>query len=317
MNSIDNIPEIDHSIIHIIPSFACNLNCPHCDEKHKVADYKFDRDKFFNVFNQIQRKDNSIALFGGEALMNDYDLLNDIIKTKKITTITTNLIGASLEKIKLLVDNDIIIGTSWNPKRFTDEQYKEWLAKLCILKKLNVHPAIFITLTDDLIDSNILEVLDTLDKLEVASVTFALVVPCTPELVEKIDNWLCWLEEHWRWRFRHMLREKYLKLDATHRNGCLNTSFVLYPNGDFKQECVHTDTAYHLDRFDFCNKCPFITVCNPCPKHDCCTFFKNYWTYLTKTTMHAVYDENFYELKRTEFDKKQYFTTIFCDKLLQ
>ena len=117
-------------------------------------------------------------------------------------------------------------------------------------------------------------------------------------------------------KFRHMLREKYLTLDANTRNSCLTTSYVLYPNGDFKQECVHTDTPYYLDRFDCCKNCPFITVCNPCPKHNCCTFFKRYWMYLTKTTMHAIYDNYPYELKRTEQNKKQQFMTIFCDKLL-
>ena len=288
MNSLANISEIDNSIIHVIPSFACNLDCPHCDVKHKTEQYKFNEEKFFEKFDQIQRRHNSVALFGGEPLLNNKKLLFRILDSGKITTTTSNLLVMDDEILDKLIEKKVIIGTSWNPARMTSEQYDKWLGKIKQINDRGVWVAVFITLTDDLPESRILDVLDDLNELMVATVTFSLVVPCTPELVTKIDNWLCWLEEHWRWKFRNKLREEYLCLNGK-KNSCKYTSFTLYPNGTMTDQCTHSDNPNHWDGYEGCPTCEYRHICRPCPKQPCCHFFKNYYLLLARYTMLNTY----------------------------
>ena len=105
--------------LYAIPTWNCNLNCPHCFIKDKSE--IFNRDKFIEELNKF---DGRISLFGGEVTSN-LDRMFDIINSNKengvskISGITTNLIILNNDLINLYKEFGSI-GTSWNPNRFND-----------------------------------------------------------------------------------------------------------------------------------------------------------------------------------------------------
>lgn len=123
--------------VYLIPTYKCNLNCPHCQITNNSAD-NFDNflNTYKNIFSDVKDQKNiSYVLFGGEPLLNGYDKLYKLIEfgksiNKPICTTTSNLLLLDDKLLDLLLLNNIIIGTSWNPHRFTKEQEELWFKNI-------------------------------------------------------------------------------------------------------------------------------------------------------------------------------------------
>ena len=138
------------SKLYIIPNFACNLSCPHCELHLRKDD--FNENSFYKVFSETNFSEN--VLFGGEPLLHK-DRYLKLIDSNKITSISTNLLLLDENIIKILKQKEISIATSWNLQRFTDKQYTLWLNNLKLLEKYDMKCIVLITMTKDLIDLEI------------------------------------------------------------------------------------------------------------------------------------------------------------------
>lgn len=280
---------IKHCEIHVIPSFACNLNCSHCDVKHKTKQYQFNEVEFFKSFDRLD-KDNSIVLFGGEPLLNSFELLSRIISSGKITSMTTNFLLLEQKHIDLVKHHKVILGTSWNPDRFTPEQYEIWKNKIKLAKDSGLYVEVFITLTDNLFEHipQLLDVLDDIDQLHVNTLTLSMVIPTNAKLVDKADNLFCWLEDNWRWHFLNRIKESMLAREPRCTT-CINRALTLYPNGFLDYNCTHVDSALHSEPFDSCKTCPFLGLCGRCLRQPVCVFYRRYFVKLATMCMNYAH----------------------------
>ena len=123
MNPISYIypNEINDDMAYAMITTRCNLSCPYCDIKSK--DDGWDQDKFMET---IRNFNGWILLFGGEPTLYidrlEHVMYSDPIVSKKIKSITTNLMILNDRTKKVF--KDLISGaTSWNPSRFTKDEY--------------------------------------------------------------------------------------------------------------------------------------------------------------------------------------------------
>jgi len=118
----------------IIPTLRCNMKCVYCQaasEKQDSLGFDMDKDtadKTLEFINQSPSTKKTIEFQGGEPLLN-WPIVEYIIKKtsdkKKEglrTTIVTNLTLMTEERMKFLIDNDVIVCTSLDgPKEVHDQ----------------------------------------------------------------------------------------------------------------------------------------------------------------------------------------------------
>lgn len=254
--------------VYIIPTYKCNLDCPHCDI-HKRKD-NYNEDNFFTSLNNIDSKE--YILFGGEPLLNR-PLFKRCVESNKITSLSSNLLLLDEEYIELIKRYNLSIATSWNPHRFNDLEYYIWLSKLKLLTKNGLSCIVLITLTEDLIKMDKKEFLSILREIDntkaVDGIQFEHLVDNNidiKKLHKKADKWLCEIHKYWDYHMENMIEEqvKHWKLNCS--NICTIT-----PDGTIKKGCPqYTETNINEE----CYKCSLVNICKPCVLQKSCSFPK-------------------------------------------
>ena len=261
--------------VYVIPTLNCNLNCPHC-EIHLRPD-NFQHDLFFNELNKLSNE--QLVLFGGEPLLRK-ERFYECVETHTFDSISTNLLLLNEEFINILKKKEISISTSWNPKRFTDEQYKLWIDKLKLLQQHNMYCTILITLTEDLLQYDMNKFLQLIaDWSSIGSVNGILFEPLLDyqmkkDLHERADKWLCDLYNVWDFPIINYTVEK-----LKHWNCDCSNVYTLYPNGELKKGCPQYEKQFVLPQ---CLQCEMVNKCRPCRLQHICSFPKQLYKKVNK-----------------------------------
>lgn len=253
--------------VYLIPSYKCNLNCPHCD----IHNYKdtFNEDVFFETFNNIDS--NEFVLFGGEPLLNKH-IFKKCVETGKITSLSTNLLLLDEEYIELIKKYNLNIATSWNPKRFNELEYQIWKEKLKLLSKNHLSCIVLITLTQDLIDYNKTDLILILQEIDntsaVKGIQFEHLVDdnLSEDFHKKVDAWLCEWYGNWNFKMKNIIFEQV-------NNWCFNCSnvYTLKPSGQLIKGCPQFTKATLCNE---CLTCKLSKICHPCSLQKTCSFPK-------------------------------------------
>ena len=255
--------------LYIVPNYECNLNCPHCD-LHKLK-YKYNSEKFIQQLNTIESRE--YILFGGEPLLYK-DRFIQCIDTKKITSISTNLLLLNENTIEILKTNNIDISSSWNPLRFTEEQYKLWLEKLTLLSKFNLKATILVTLTEDLFQlrkERLHEIFNQIDNTNgIYGILFEYLLSsdANKEFYLECDKWLYEIYKNWQWKFNNFIINRLENWNCD----CSNIRTLL-PDGSIQLGCPQFDIKLLRYKED-CLQCKLASICNPCRLQRYCTFPK-------------------------------------------
>lgn len=252
--------------LYILPNTACNLSCPHCEVYKNII--PLDEDKFFSKLKEIKAEE--YILFGGEPLL-DHRIFNKCIDTGIITSMTSNLLLLEEEDIPKISNIDLT--TSWNPHRFTQEQYDIWLSKLKMLEKYGLHINVMITLTEDLLSMDKKKLFDMFsdwDKISIIDgINFGQLMDwnTTQEFFDRVDDWLCDTHSKWNFRIQNLIDKTALNWKI---NTCSNTA-SLYPDGTLKRRCPTSIGTFFPKE---CLTCEFASICQPCRSQQHCSFPK-------------------------------------------
>lgn len=256
--------------LYAIVSHHCNLSCPHCHLKDSPEEYN--RDLFIHELNNF---DGNIILFGGEPTFHR-DRMFDIIAEnnkngkRKIASIATNLMILDEEILDFYRDIHFI-STSWNRTRFTGNQYNIWLDNCKrIGNEPNIHCAVIITMTEDLIDWNIDDFLKVVDHWDSDAIKYIKFEHCIGDnrdgYFEQVDDWLCRLYKKWRSKIRVDTFD--LTMDWYH--DCSET-YTLQPNGIIVNSCPNglyvKPKVVHE-----CLTCELANKCRPCRLQPECSY---------------------------------------------
>lgn len=262
---------MENKKLYALVTRQCNLSCPHCDVKNIEDDYN---EKLF--LEQLEQFDGYIILFGGECSLYPERLFelyyNHPIIQRKVRSISTNLI---ILDDKLLTLYQIIgsIGTSWNPHRFTHNEYRTWLYNINKIEGTKINVGALITLTDDLFEINIdnfINMISTWNDRVIQNINFEYNIAdtSTPEYFERADNWLCELYNKWNSK----IKIKNIDMVKNWYRDCSNV-FSLYPNGELKSGCPHK-MEMHVPIE--CYTCERSQICRPCQLQKYCAFPKKF-----------------------------------------
>jgi len=267
--------------VYVIPNYECSLDCKHC-ELHKLR-ANFSSSIFLTNLSKIDSKE--FVIFGGEPTLY-INRLRDILSVleKKNISISTNLFLTSekIEIFKTLINKEnIFIATSWNPKRFNENQLDIWFRNLEELKSIHKEPILLITLTKDLFNLNYscLEALfDRIDKNQlITGVLFEHYIgPEANDLYnQEADNFLCHIYKEWRWNFNNFIIDRL-------RNWNCNCSKIatLEPGGSLRIGCPQFIGSFAIN--NQCLSCSLASICNPCYLQTSCSFPKKLYELVKK-----------------------------------
>lgn len=253
------------SVTYVIPTHHCNLNCPHCDLKLRTDN--FNAELFYDTLTKL---DGEIIIFGGEPLLYKDKLRKLLSLNKHITSISSNMLLWDNEIEQILKPYPkITIASSWNPHRFTEEQYSLWLTNL---KKANIVNNINITLTDDLYDYDInllLKVIRDIDDIaSIKTISFEPLVPNYDNA--RGDQFLC--------KIYDLIKGYRVKIDLRKIFGkkyCRGI-YTLLPSGKLIKDCPQWYITNHT-LLKECLDCKLIKICKPCKKICSCSFPKQFY----------------------------------------
>lgn len=245
----------------------CNLHCPHC--KIRTADDHWNQEKFLHV---LQNFNGDVLLFGGEPTLYPdrlFTVISDPMISPKIKSISTNLVEMSDDVLEFFKKFKHI-GTSWNPKRFNDQEYQSWLNNLNILAENDVQSLVMITMTEDLFEygiDNLIKLISTWNSKTIEGVRFEYLVGDTDEdYYIRADRWQYDLYTHWTNKIpidTNLIRHWYFD--------CSNT-YTLHPDGTLDHGCPnHRDISVPEE----CYTCERASYCKPCWLHKYCSFPKS------------------------------------------
>ena len=151
----------------------CQLRCPHCYKD----DYGLSVFNLNDVKNIIEKYTDIeyVILYGGEPLLEKYTykvipVLYYLKDKNKIVSCVSNLCFDELShNQEVIIDTVDNLSTSWNPSRFTDEQYNKWLSNVKSIKK-DIH--LLVTLSADLINMDYKEIYNKLNNLPFKTIKF-------------------------------------------------------------------------------------------------------------------------------------------------
>lgn len=260
--------------LYIIPTLNCNLKCPHCFVRNGQETY--DEKKILEFVNNSNF--DEYVLFGGEPLLYRERFFS-LVQSKKISTVSTNLLLLDEQYIETIKENNITVATSWNPRRFTTKQYSQWLDNLSLLENHNINCTIMITLTEDLIEIDPLDFynqyVSVWDKIK--SIKYIKFEPLvdedkTEEFYEMVDDWLCLLHQYWKTHIINILENEL----ENHFCKCENV-YTLYPSGDLKHGCpMYKRTKVNMS----CFGCNLSHICKPCVLQQHCVYPKKLYNLL-------------------------------------
>lgn len=253
--------------LYVIPSFKCNLNCPHC-EIHKKQD-DFNEELFFNKLEQTDCE--QVILFGGEPLFNK-NRFKKCLETNKFTSISSNLLLMNDENLNLIKKYNLSIATSWNPQRFNDLEFSIWQGQLKALAKNDMHCIILITLTEDLLSydmDKLLQMFEYWDNIKsVDGILFEHLVDYNmkKDLHQRADEWLCKLYDKWTFKFENIIVNRLNNWNCD----CHNV-YTLFPNGKLLNICPQYEMTHIVND---CYTCSLVNKCRPCKLQHLCSFPK-------------------------------------------
>ena len=266
-----------NNTLYVIASFNCNLECPHCSIRFQKCETNLEK---INETLYQSHFENCI-FFGGEPLF-DLNLFNQIISTKKITSISSNLLLLTENIASIIKENNIGVATSWNLKRFTESQYSLWHNKLNILDNKNINCTVLITLTNDLINVNPKTIYDNVilkiaQHRSVDEIKFEyLVADNSLEYYSKCDDWLIGMHKVWAIDKSNCLFDQ---LKNGNIRNCHNV-FTITPDGCLYKGCPNS-LCYKKHYFlDDCSNCEHNKICQPCILQKYCSFPKKLFAYL-------------------------------------
>ena len=252
--------------LYVIPSFDCNLKCPHCFLRLRKED--FNEVAFFNSLQNTSAYYR--ILFGGECTLH-FDRFKKCLETGLIDAVSTNLLNLSPEILELYKEHEIALATSWNPKRFNEEQYKLWVENLRKLGENGLKCIILITLTEDLLSyenfDSLLREWDNIESIEGILFEPLLDYQMSKDLHERADLWLCNLYNKWNLRIRNLIADKVMKWNCN----CSDV-WTLNPNGKLIRGCPQFEKKLVLNE---CLGCNLAGICRPCHLQHICSFPKN------------------------------------------
>jgi sulfatase maturation enzyme AslB (radical SAM superfamily) len=259
---------MSNKTLYAVVTNHCNLSCRHCNIKDSADSY--DEDKFLS---RIKEYDGDITLFGGEPTLYKERLMK-VLSTNKITSISTNLINLDDDLIKQY--KDIYVATSWNHSRFIDAQYQIWLRNLKTLEAHGITCMVLITLTDDLINSNINDFINMVklwakEYKAIDSIMFEQLIDNdkTEDFYRLVDEWLCRIYKLWKENDIEIENSILYKL-GNWKHDCTQIS-TLYPDGSTVQGCPHRSRIYVPSK---CLTCSAVSKCRPCRLQQHCTYPK-------------------------------------------
>lgn len=258
--------------VYALVTTNCNLSCKHCDIKN--GEEIFNQNAFMSYLKDF---DGEIILFGGEPTIFQ-DRLFDIVYSnpiiqRKIVSISTNLMIVNDRLITLF---QIIGGicTSWNPNRFTNEEYQTWLDNINTIDKMSdLKLTVLITLTDDLLNMDIDKFLSIISKWNgnvIQSIRFEHYIDpnLDEEYFNRADEWLCQVYKKWN---SIIMLDNVNSIDNWYYD-CGET-YTLYPNGKVKRGCPHNSTVCIPVE---CYTCERSAECKPCQLQRFCSYPKKF-----------------------------------------
>jgi len=272
-NKIEELKEV-----YICFDFTCNLHCPHCSLQN--IRIKKDLTKIRKTIDFLIQKNPEITFnfFGGEPLLlqdKDLYIFKDLFN-RKGTVVSTNLLRLTDYQINLF-DGVEDINTSWNPKRFSDNEFHTWLMNIEKLKENLIPYSIMITLTQDLLELDQKDFLDMVEQWTPRNLDLKFMVGDYTMDFDKVDNWLVNLYKIYQnnyYSFRCLLfkeLEDVVKGNKIWKQYC-PTIATIYPNGNLKLGCPYYE--YKVDRSN-CIFCEYYPVCKGgCDIQEKCSFPK-------------------------------------------
>lgn len=247
----------------------CNLSCPYCDVKN--CDDRWNKELFLE---QLEKFDGSIILFGGEPTLYFDRLVDVVISTpkinRKIDSITTNLMKIDDRTLTIL---QIIgsVGTSWNPTRFTNDEYKTWVNNVDIVAKRlpDIKMRVLVTMTKELLSMPIKKVHDIISSWNsdaIRDIKFEYYVGdyANEEYFAECDEWLCNIYNGWNHDIilANTRDAKQFFYDCT-------GVYTLNPDGSMHKGCPHISNITIPTK---CYTCEKADVCKPCQLQRFCSY---------------------------------------------
>lgn len=265
--------------IFVCFDFTCNLNCPHCTLKD-ITPQRY-LDKVYNTMRFIRMVNDetlTFNLFGGEPLLlkdEELKIFEEFFDNTKIILSTNLLSKLTPYKIKLMKKVEDV-NTSWNPKRFTNEQYQHWLKQLKILNDNDISYSVMITLTKDLIQMNPLDFYNLVCSWEKCrNIDLKQMIGDLTNDFEAVDEWLCRLYDIWKFKkplnliFNEI--KQIIEGKRIWKNYCKTTTTIM-PNGYLKDGCPYYE---YEPQKPFCYQCEYYPICKGgCNIQEKCTFPK-------------------------------------------
>lgn len=259
--------------------FMCNLDCPHCTLKlipqHRQLDKIYQTMKIVRENNTNQMTFN---FFGGEPLLlkdEELHIFEEFFHNTRIIVSTNLLSKLTPYKIELLKRVEDV-NTSWNPLRFTEEQYKMWLKQLDILIQNDIPYSVMVTLTDDLIKQSPQSFYErVLSWKSCRNIDLKQMIGDDLIDFNKVDEWLCELYNIWKETkpLNLLFNEVSQVVDRKRiwKQYCETTTTIM-PNGYLKDGCPYFE--YKTDK-SYCLACEYYPICKGgCNIQERCTFPK-------------------------------------------
>ena len=259
--------------LYAVPSYKCNLACPHCNVRNKEVEFNFG--KFLEALRTTDAE--NVILFGGEPTL-IWDLFEAAIMTGKVTSVSTNLMVYSVDTYytkfaNLLRKYNVSVATSWNYERFKSiNEVGIWLSNVKALVEEYVDVLVLITLTKPLIDAPFEDIVKFFTALEKTGVKQFLFEPYIGDIEcnREADEWLCGFHRAYKGKMTNLIEKK---LDNW-KCDCSDT-YTLEPNGDIVKGCpdslVLKNRSYFLEE---CIDCNHVENCQPCNLEKTCSYPK-------------------------------------------
>lgn len=263
----------------------CNLRCPHC--------YKEDFDTSIFSFDNIKKilenhpEISSITLYGGEFLLEKYSIkvleLIKFLREKNLSISgTTNLCFKNLSENQLYILNQLdLISTSWNPLRFSENQFEIWKKNVFQLKDKFI--SLLITITNSLIQNKYFDqILDFCENYPFKIIKFEPYVGIGLErpLNSEVDNYLFHLYAKIKPYLKNIQIDPFSSIingfqdhlsTGTFQRRCYDHSLCLDVNGDLRicpqfPKDIENPKKLFFNFDKRCLECKFFSFCKGnCP----------------------------------------------------
>lgn len=261
--------------LYVLLTTQCNLSCPHCTIRDQNDN--FNEELFFKELDAFQGK---LVIMSGEPSIYE-DRLDRIVHTQsklgKKMTITTNLIKLNDHLLSLYKEIGSI-GSSWNCKRFTVDEYHLWLNNLQVLKQHGMHVGLLVTLDHDLIEmdpTEFINIIQDWDPEVISGIKFEqlLARDTNPEWFERVDDWLCEVYSMWN------VKIPMVNTTIEHYFYDCRNVYTLHPNGVVTFGCPHEDEFTVPTE---CYSCDRVAICKPCIRQKYCSYPKKFYELVNK-----------------------------------